>query len=112
MTGKGLIGEAELAPLAERGNAHSKLCAETEANGRQNRMLNDDVSNAYRSALANPLRLGAQQKTWKDVVSKQEVSVIRTDGSGVTERDLAGLLWKHRSKGEVRTKPQRFFNCQ
>lgn len=55
MTGKGLIGEAELAPLAnERGNAHSKLCAETEANGRQNRTLNDDVSNAYRSALANP----------------------------------------------------------
>src|ERR1700724_2760142 len=113
MTGECLISEAELAPPAnERGNAHSEFCAKAEADGRQNGALNDDVSDAYVSSLANPLRVGAHEKTWEDIVRKQEFSAIRTDGAAVTERDLAGLLRKRRNRGDVRAKCQRFFNGQ
>src|SRR5260370_42182472 len=105
MTGERLISEAELARRADqRGNANRKLGAKAKANRRQNCALDDDVSNTYCSALANPLRLGAHERARKDVVSEKEVSAIRTDQAGVTERDPAGLLRQRPSGGEVRGK--------
>src|SRR6266513_3287641 len=105
MTCERLISEAELARLAdERGNAYSKLCAETEPDRRQHRALNDDVSNAHLSALASPLRLYAHEKTREDVVSEEEVSVIRTKRPRIIESDLAGLLGKRASRRDVRAK--------
>src|SRR5438552_19067019 len=103
MTCERFVSEAELARLAdERGNAYRKLCAKTEPDRRQYCTLNDDVSNAHLSALANPLRLGAHEKTRKDVVREEEVSAIRINRAGVTERDLAGFLRKRLYGGEVR----------
>src|SRR6266540_2017629 len=98
MTGERLISEAEFARCVdERGNTNGELGAEPEANRRQNCALQDDVSNAHCSSIANPLRLGTHEETREDVVSEKEISAIRRNRGGITERDLAGLLGKGRS---------------
>jgi hypothetical protein len=66
--------------------------AKAEADGRQNSTLDDDVTDAHRSVLANPLRLGTHEKTREDVVSEEEISAMRADGARRSMRSARRLM--------------------
>ena len=90
---KGLVGEADASRLIEdRRDPNRKLGTNAEADGRKHGALHDDVSNAHCSALAEPLRLGAQEVAREDVVVEEERSVAKAQWCWRSQRHSAGLL--------------------